>query len=42
VTGGDQFVYVAAYEAKLAAKNALNHLAYDNRAMPEVVSPTRR
>jgi mercury(II) reductase len=39
VTGRDQFVYMAAYGAKLAAKNALNgdSLAYDNRAMPEVV-----
>jgi mercuric reductase len=39
VTGRDQFVYMAAYGAKLAAKNALNgdRLVYDNRAMPEVV-----
>lgn len=39
VTGRDQFVYMAAYGAKLAAKNALNSdsLAYDNRAMPAVV-----
>lgn len=39
VTGRDQFVYMAAYGAKLAAKNALNSdsLVYDNRAMPEVV-----
>ncbi len=39
VTGRDQFVYMAAYSAKLAAKNALNgdSLLYDNRAMPEVV-----
>jgi mercury(II) reductase len=39
VTGRDQFVYMAAYGAKLAAKNALNgdSLIYDNRAMPEVV-----
>ncbi len=39
VTGRDQFVYMAAYGAKLAAKNALNsdgHV-YDNSAMPEVV-----
>ncbi|MBI3678596.1 MAG: mercury(II) reductase [Proteobacteria bacterium] len=39
VTGSDQFVYMAAYGAKLAAKNALNgnSLRYDNRAMPAVV-----
>lgn len=39
VTGRDQFVYMAAYGAKLAAKNALNSdsLIYDNRAMPAVV-----
>src|SRR5205823_4599774 len=39
VTGRDQFVYMAAYGAKLAADNALNgdSLLYDNRAMPEVV-----
>jgi len=39
VTGRDQFVYMAAYGAKLAANNALkgDSLAYDNRAMPEVV-----
>lgn len=39
VTGRDQFVYMAAYGAKLAAKNALNgnSLRYDNRAMPAVV-----
>lgn len=39
VTGRDQFVYMAAYGAKLAAKNALNNdsLVYDNTAMPEVV-----
>lgn len=39
VTGRDQFVYMAAYGAKLAAKNALNgntH-SYDNAAMPWVV-----
>jgi len=39
VTGRDQFVYMAAYGAKLAARNALNGdgLVYDNRAMPWVV-----
>jgi mercuric reductase len=39
VTGHDQFVYMAAYGAKLAAKNALNgdSLRYDNAAMPAVV-----
>ncbi len=39
VTGRDQFVYMAAYGAKLAARNALDgdSLAYDNRAMPAVV-----
>jgi len=39
VTGRDQFVYMAAYGAKLATKNALNgdSLVYDNRAMPAVV-----
>jgi mercuric reductase len=39
VTGRDQFVYMAAYGAKLAAKNALNGngLSYDNAAMPAVV-----
>jgi mercury(II) reductase len=39
VTGRDQFVYMAAYGAKLAAKNALNgdSLRYDNSAMPAVV-----
>lgn len=39
VTGKDQFVYMAAYGAKLAAKNALNgdRLRYDNTAMPAVV-----
>jgi len=39
VTGRDQFVYMAAYGAKLAALNALNgdSLVYDNRAMPWVV-----
>jgi mercuric reductase len=39
VTGRDQFVYMAAYGAKLAAKNALggDSLVYDNSAMPWVV-----
>jgi mercuric reductase len=39
VTGRDQFVYMAAYGAKLAAKNALNDdgLKYDNSAMAAVV-----
>lgn len=39
VTGQDQFVYMAAYGAKIAAKNALNgdSLHYDNKAMPAVV-----
>ncbi len=39
VTGRDQCVYMAAYGAKLAAKNALNSdsLVYDNSAMPGVV-----
>lgn len=39
VTGKDQFVYMAAYGAKLAAKNALNgdSMRYDNAAMPAVV-----
>jgi len=39
VTGRDQFVYMAAHGAKLAAKNALNgdSLRYDNTAMPWVV-----
>jgi mercury(II) reductase len=38
-TGRDQFVYMAAYGAKLAAKNALNSdsLRYDNSAMPAIV-----
>lgn len=38
VTGRDQFVYMAAYGARLAALNALNgdSLAYDNTAMPWV------
>ena len=39
VTGRDQFVYMAAYGAKLAVLNALNgdRLVYDNAAMPWVV-----
>lgn len=39
VTGHDQFVYMAAYGAKLAALNALNgdSLVYDNATMPWVV-----
>ena len=39
VTGRDQFVYMAAYGAKLAARNALNGdgPVYDNSAMPAVV-----
>jgi mercuric reductase len=39
VTGTDQFVYMAAYGAKIAAKNAMNgnSLAYDNAVMPAVV-----
>jgi mercuric reductase len=39
VTGRDQFVYMAAYGAKIAALNALNgdSLVYDNDAMPAVV-----
>lgn len=39
VTGDDQFVFMAAYGAKIAAKNALNgnSLGYDNSAMPAVV-----
>ncbi|WP_163265894.1 mercury(II) reductase [Chelativorans alearense] len=39
VTGRDQFVYMAAYGAKLAAHNALNGdgKVYDNTAMPWVV-----
>lgn len=39
VTGRDQFVYMAAYGAKLAANNALNgdSLRYDNSAMPAIV-----
>lgn len=39
VTGQDEFVYMAAYGAKLAARNALDgdSLVYDNSAMPWVV-----
>ncbi len=39
VTGRDQFVYMAAYGAKIAAKNAMNSnsLAYDNSIVPTVV-----
>lgn len=39
VTGRDQFVYMAAYGAKLAARNAMggDSLVYDNSAMPWVV-----
>jgi len=39
VTGKDQFVYMAAYGAKLAARNALNgdSLTYSSAAMPWVV-----
>ena len=39
VTGRDQFVYMAAYGAKIAAKNAMNgnSISYDNSAMPAVV-----
>jgi mercuric reductase len=39
VTGRDQFVYMAAYGAKLAARNAVggNDQRYDNSAMPAVV-----
>lgn len=39
VTGKDQFVYMAAYGAKIAAKNAMNSnsLSYDNQVMPAVV-----
>ena len=39
VTGQDQFVYMAAYGAKIAAENALNGDArrYDATAMPSVV-----
>ena len=39
VTGRDQFVYMAAYGAKLAALNAMNgdSLVYDNQTMPWVI-----
>lgn len=39
VTGRDQYVYMAAYGAKLAARNAMggNRQTYDNSAMPAVV-----
>ncbi len=39
VTGRDQFVYMAAYGARIAAENALNGdgRRYDTRAMPSVV-----
>jgi mercuric reductase len=39
VTGQDQFVYMAAYGAKIAAENALNgdRRRYDRTAMPAVV-----
>ena len=39
VTGRDEFVYMAAYGAKLAARNALNgdSLNYDNSAVPAIV-----
>src|SRR5262249_10836260 len=39
VTGRDQFVYMAAYGAKIAAENALNGDSkhYDARAMPAIV-----
>jgi len=39
VTGRDQFVYMAAYGAKLAANNAVkgNAMGYDNSVMPAVV-----
>jgi mercuric reductase len=39
VTGRDQYVYMAAYGAKLAAKHATSQPVkpYDNRAMPWVV-----
>ncbi|MEE8252378.1 MAG: FAD-dependent oxidoreductase, partial [Hyphomicrobium sp.] len=39
VTGRDQFVYMAAYGAKIAASNAINgdERSYDNLAMPAVV-----
>ncbi len=39
VTGRDQFVYMAAYGAKIAANNAIKQagMIYDNSAMPAVV-----
>src|SRR3546814_7706568 len=39
VTGRDQFVYMAAYGAKIAAANALNGdiQVYENAALPPVV-----
>ena len=39
VTGRDEFVYMAAYGARIAAENALNgdSKRYDARAMPAVV-----
>ncbi len=39
ITAQDQFVYMAAYGAKIASNNALNgdSLRYDNTAMPAVV-----
>jgi len=39
VTGRDQFVYMAAYGAKLAANNAIkgNEMRYDNSIMPAIV-----
>ena len=39
VTGRDQFVYMAGYGAKLAARNAVtgNQYRYDNSSMPSVV-----
>jgi mercury(II) reductase len=39
VTGRDQFVYMAAYGARLAARNAFDgdSLRYDNSAMPAIV-----
>jgi len=39
VTGRDQFVYMAAFGARIAATNAMSgdHLRYDNSVMPAVV-----
>lgn len=39
ITGRDQFVYMAAYGAKIAVRNAMSgdSLTYDNSAMPAVV-----